>query len=196
MTVLLPNARRPEVASTSTVLDAASRAGVEIPLVCCFWGFNQVGLQVTGVARVVVPHERMGLEYQGLMRVASVMRALVGQTWNRHICMVEITRLLLELVQETSCGRCVPCRVGTRRMLDLVDAVLDGQHGVVFPFVLAQLAGMARAIGSSSRCDLGRIAGKLVADTVLSRCGEFEAHVRGSCPGTVSVDAHLGTVVV
>lgn len=184
----------PEVAPTTAILDAANQAGVRIPLMCFFLGFNEGGAEVMGVARVIAPCTWPGAADPVLARIISVIRGLMGHTWPRNICRVEMTRLLLELVQENSCGTCVPCRVGTRRMLDLVGEVLLGRAADLF--ILEQLGRIAELVGSSSKCDLGRLAGKLVAGAISRRRREFIAHIRGNCPGTVTVDVHLGTVVV
>ncbi|MGQ9755508.1 MAG: NADH-ubiquinone oxidoreductase-F iron-sulfur binding region domain-containing protein [Desulfotomaculales bacterium] len=192
--MLFGSAPWPEVAPTTVILDAANQAGVRIPLKCYFLGLDEGGAEVVGVVRVIAPCTWPGFADPALPRIMSVMRDLIGHTWSRSICWVEITRLLLELVQENSCGNCVPCRVGTRRMLDIVDRVLRGRTADLF--VLEQLGKMARLVGSSAKCDLGRLAGKLVASTVLCRREEFITHASGSCPGTIPVDVHLGTIPV
>jgi NADH:ubiquinone oxidoreductase subunit F (NADH-binding) len=77
--------------------------------------------------------------------------------------MVEIARYFLDFTQEESCGKCVPCRVGTRKMLNILDRVLARQAG---PADIDKLRGLCHTVGVTSLCGLGQTAPNPVLTTL------------------------------
>ena len=94
-------------------------------------------------------------------------------------CMVEMTRYFLSFTQLESCGKCTPCRVGTRRMLETLNRLCDGEGK---PGDIEQLEHLAKIVKEQSLCGLGRTAPNPVLTTVRYFRDEFEAHVEGRCP--------------
>jgi ferredoxin len=93
--------------------------------------------------------------------------------------MVDIARYFLRFTQDQSCGKCTFCRVGTRRMLDILDRIATGQgkHGD-----LDELEELARAVSAGSICGLGKTAPNPVLSTLRYFRQEYEEHLRGRCP--------------
>jgi len=94
-------------------------------------------------------------------------------------CMVDMARYFLSFTQSQSCGKCVPCRVGTRRMLEILERLVAGRGRLADLDELAQLAGH---VGLGSLCGLGRTAPNPVLTTLRYFRAEYEAHVAGRCP--------------
>jgi NADH-quinone oxidoreductase subunit F len=97
-------------------------------------------------------------------------------------CMVDIARYFLSFTQDQSCGRCTLCRVGTRRMLDILDRLCngDGAKGDI-----EQLAELARTVRKGSLCGLGKTAPNPVLSTLEYFREEYEAHLEKRCPAGV-----------
>jgi NADH-quinone oxidoreductase subunit F len=94
-------------------------------------------------------------------------------------CMVDIARYFLRFTQDQSCGKCTLCRVGTRRMLDILDRICEG-HGK--PGDLDDLEQLAQTIRAGSICGLGRTAPNPVLSTLRYFRHEYEEHLAGRCP--------------
>jgi NADH-quinone oxidoreductase subunit F len=93
--------------------------------------------------------------------------------------MVDIARYFLHFTQEQSCGKCTFCRVGTRRMLDLLDKLCQGQGRQEH---LAELERLSLQVSQGSLCGLGKTAPNPVLTTLRYFREEYEAHLLGRCP--------------
>jgi NADH-quinone oxidoreductase subunit F len=93
--------------------------------------------------------------------------------------MVDIARYFLEFTQDQSCGKCTFCRVGTRRMLDILERICAG-HGRRDD--LDELDALARTVRDASLCALGGTAPNPVLSTLKYFRDEYEAHLAGRCP--------------
>ncbi len=94
-------------------------------------------------------------------------------------CMVDIARYFLSFTQNESCGKCTFCRLGTRRMLDILERICDGK-GVADD--LKELESLALMTKKGSLCGLGKTAPNPVLSTLKYFRDEYEAHINGSCP--------------
>jgi ferredoxin len=94
-------------------------------------------------------------------------------------CMVEIARYFLAFTQDQSCGRCTFCRIGTRRMLEILNRLCDGK-GCADD--IACLEELCRSVQAGSLCGLGRTAPNPVLSTLRHFRDEYEAHLAGRCP--------------
>jgi len=94
-------------------------------------------------------------------------------------CMVEVTRYFMSFTQLESCGKCTPCRVGTRRMLEILNRLCEGEGK---PGDIEQLEHLAKVVKTQSLCGLGKTAPNPVLTTLRYFRDEFEAHVEGRCP--------------
>jgi ferredoxin len=94
-------------------------------------------------------------------------------------CMVDMARYFLRFTQDQSCGKCTLCRIGTRRMLDILDRICTraGKRGD-----LEELERLAMTIKAGSICGLGRTAPNPVLSTLRHFRHEYEEHLAGRCP--------------
>lgn len=98
-------------------------------------------------------------------------------------CMVDIAKFFLEFTQEESCGKCPPCRIGTKRMLEILEKITQGKGE---PEDLENLETLARTIKNASLCGLGQTAPNPVLNTLKYFRHEYEAHIYDKkCPAGV-----------
>jgi NADH-quinone oxidoreductase subunit F len=93
---------------------------------------------------------------------------------NQQTCMVRIARFFMQFTQNESCGKCVPCREGTKQMLALLDDVVEGKATLE---TLVLLEETAKAVQLGSLCALGKTAPNPVLSTLRYFRDEYEAHV-------------------
>lgn len=94
-------------------------------------------------------------------------------------CMVDIARYFLQFTQRESCGKCTFCRIGTRRMLEILDRLCEGRGKAED---LEELERLAKLVGRFSLCGLGKTAPNPVSTTLRYFRSEYEAHLEGRCP--------------
>jgi len=98
-------------------------------------------------------------------------------------CMVDIARFFLDFTVDESCGKCTPCREGTKRMLELLDMITQGKATMED---LKKLERLARTVKKSSLCGLGKTAPNPVLSTLRYFYGEYVAHIEEkTCPAGV-----------
>ena len=119
------------------------------------------------------------VDYEALTGVGAIMGSGGLVVLDESDCMVEIARYFLQFTQDQSCGKCTFCRIGTRRMLDVMDRLCTGlgRSGD-----LEELEELAAMIKKGSLCGLGRTAPNPVLSTLKYFRGEYEAHLRKRCP--------------
>jgi NADH-quinone oxidoreductase subunit F len=119
------------------------------------------------------------VDYDALASVGAIMGSGGLVVLDDADCMVDIARYFLRFTQDQSCGKCTLCRVGTRRMLDILDRLCEG-HGKSSD--LADLEELAVTVKLGSICGLGRTAPNPVLSTLHYFREEYEAHIAGRCP--------------
>ncbi len=119
------------------------------------------------------------IDYESLKHVNAIMGSGGLVVLDETDCMVDIARYFLQFTQDQSCGRCTPCRVGTRRMLEILDRLCTG---TAQPDDLDQLRQLASYIQSASLCALGSTAPNPVISTLEHFPEEYQAHLQGRCP--------------
>ncbi len=119
------------------------------------------------------------VDYEALLQVGAMMGSGGLVVLDESDCMVDIARYFLSFTQEQSCGKCTFCRIGTRRMLDILEKLCAGQGRSEDILKLEELAHMTV---SGSLCGLGRTAPNPVLSTLKYFRHEYEAHVQGQCP--------------
>ncbi len=119
------------------------------------------------------------VDYEALAGAGSMMGSGGFVVMDDADCMVEMTRYFLSFTQLESCGKCVPCRVGTRQLLEILERLCAGRGT---PEDLAELERLAHAVKKQSLCGLGRTAPNPVLTGLAHFREEFEAHARGKCP--------------
>jgi NADH-quinone oxidoreductase subunit F len=119
------------------------------------------------------------VDYEALTGAGAIMGSGGLVVMDDLDCMVDVARYFLEFTQRESCGKCTFCRIGTRRMLDLLEAICTG-HGK--PADLDELEELGRMIKRGSLCGLGQTAPNPVLTTLRYFRDEYEAHLRKQCP--------------
>ena len=120
------------------------------------------------------------IDYDNLISVGSMMGSGGLIVMDEDNCMVDIARFFLEFTVDESCGKCTPCRVGNRRMLEILERITSGkgEEGDI-----ERLETLAKTIASSSLCGLGQTAPNPVLSTLRYFRHEYEAHIRDKkCP--------------
>ena len=128
----------------------------------------------------------IAIDYDSLMSVGSMMGSGGLIVMDEDSCMVDIAKFFLDFTVEESCGKCTPCRVGTKRMLDILEKITSG-NGVMED--LDALEELAAHIKENSLCGLGQTAPNPVSSTLTHFRWEYEAHVKAkTCPAGVCKD--------
>lgn len=138
-------------------------------------------VQVGGPSGGCVPAELADtpVDFEALVQAGAIMGSGGLVVLDDSDCMVDIARYFLRFTQDQSCGKCTFCRIGTRRMLDVLDRITTGRgkRGD-----LADLEQLAATVGSASICGLGKTAPNPVLSTLRYFRHEYEAHLEGRCP--------------
>lgn len=125
----------------------------------------------------------MKIDYETLVEAGSMMGSGGMVVIDEDSCMVDICRFYLEFTVEESCGKCTPCREGTKKMLEMLDIISSG-NGTLED--LDKLEGLAKMVKNSSLCGLGQAAPNPILSMLEHFRDEFEAHVVDKkCPGGV-----------
>ena len=128
-------------------------------------------------------HLDIPIDYDNLTAAGSMMGSGGLIVMDEDNCMVDIARFFLEFTQEESCGKCPPCRIGTKRMLESLDKITSGKGT---PEDLENLEVLAQTIKDSSLCALGQTAPNPVLSTLKHFRSEYEAHIYDKkCPAGV-----------
>jgi NADH:ubiquinone oxidoreductase subunit F (NADH-binding) len=119
------------------------------------------------------------VDYEALVEAGAMMGSGGLVVLDDTDCMVEVARYFLEFTQRESCGKCTFCRIGTRRMLRILERICtgDGRKGD-----LKELESLCEQVREGSLCGLGRTAPNPVESTLRHFRSEFEAHLDGRCP--------------
>ena len=146
--------------------------------------------QIGGPSGGCIPkqHLNVPLDYESLAELGAIMGSGGLIVMDEDSCMVDVARFFLEFVQEESCGKCVPCRVGTKRMLEILNRICEGRGEEADVDQLIQLGEM---IKETSLCGLGQTASNPVLSTIRHFGHEYIEHIRdkhcraGVCPSLV-----------
>ncbi|MBP1628610.1 MAG: dehydrogenase (quinone), partial [Holophagaceae bacterium] len=141
--------------------------------------------QMGGPSGGCVPAEFLDLaiDYDSVKSVGAIVGSGGLIVMDDNTCMVDMARFFMEFVQEESCGKCPPCRVGTRHLKDILERICAG-HGKESD--LDEMEKLGKEIIAGSQCGLGQTAPNPVLSTIRHFRGEFEAHIRDhKCPAKV-----------
>ena len=120
------------------------------------------------------------VEYDTLTSVGAMMGSGGMIVLDEDNCMVDIARFFLDFTVDESCGKCTPCRIGTRRMLEILQRITEGkaEEGDI-----EKLENLAENIKNSALCGLGQTAPNPVLSTIKFFRDEYEAHIKEKrCP--------------
>ena len=123
------------------------------------------------------------IDYDNLIAIGSMMGSGGLIVMDDTSCMVDIAKFFLEFTVDESCGKCTPCRVGTRRLLEILNKITDGKGTLED---LDKLEALCYYIKENSLCGLGQTAPNPVLSTLKNFREEYEAHVvEKRCPAGV-----------
>lgn len=135
-------------------------------------------------------HLDLKLDFDSLKKVGAMIGSGGLVVMNDKSCMVEVARFFMNFTQNESCGKCVPCREGTKRMLELLTDIVEGRGTLEHIDMLEELA---QTISATALCGLGKTAAFPVVSTLKYFRDEYIAHVvdkkcpAGQCKALVSL---------
>ena len=144
--------------------------------------------QTGGPSGGCIPAEHLDvpIDYDNLKEIGSMMGSGGLIVMDEDTCMVDIAKFFLEFTVDESCGKCTPCRIGTRRMLEILEKITKGQAEMED---LDKLEELCRHLQSASLCALGQTAPNPVLSTLRYFRDEYIAHiVDEKCPAGVCKD--------
>lgn len=129
---------------------------------------------------LTIEHFDLPIDFDSLKKVGAMVGSGGLVIMNKNTCMVSVARFFMQFTQSESCGKCVPCREGTKQMLSLLDDIIEGNADEK---TLEILEDLARAVQIGSLCGLGKTAPNPVLSTLKYFRNEYEAHVKNKyCP--------------
>jgi NADH-quinone oxidoreductase subunit F len=163
-------------------------------------------VQIGGPSGGCVPEAHMDLptDYEKLKAFGTIMGSGGLVVVDESTCMVDFAKYFMEFIQNESCGKCIPCREGTRRMLEILEAICRPRHKESELDALTRVQGimnlqkLAETIRATSLCGLGQSAPNPVLSTLKWFRDEYEAHVferrcpSGSCKELVGAPCQNG----
>jgi len=141
--------------------------------------------QTGGPSGGCIPNEHMDtpLDYESLIKLGSMMGSGGLIVMDEDTCMVDIAKFFLEFTVDESCGKCPPCRIGTKRMLEILTRITEGKGEEED---IEKLEILAKNIKASALCGLGQTSPNPILSTLKYFKDEYMAHVRDKkCPAGV-----------
>ena len=142
-------------------------------------------VQTGGPSGGCIPEKLMdtSVDFESLAKIGSIMGSGGMVVMDDTDCMVDIARFFLDFTVDESCGKCVPCREGTKRMLEILERITQGK-GVEED--LERLDDLSETVRFTSLCGLGKSAPNPVITTLKYFRNEYESHIRDKkCPAGV-----------
>jgi NADH-quinone oxidoreductase subunit F len=154
-------------------------------------------------------HLNTPIDYDSLVHLGTIMGSGGLIVMNEDSCMVDVARFFVDFVQDESCGKCVPCRIGTKRMLEILERIKKGEGKDGDVELLEELASVCR---ESATCGLGQTAGNPVLSTIRYFREEYDEHIhqkycragvcsdlfrspcQNACPAGVDVPGYVALV--
>ncbi len=146
---------------------------------------NCKAVQLGGPSGGCIPMDLLDTvtDYEAITKTGAIMGSGGMVVMDETTCMVDIARFFIEFCQEESCGKCTPCREGTKRMLEILTRITEGRGE---PEDINTLEELAEMVKESSLCGLGQTAPNPVLSTIRYFRDEYEAHIEDKrCPAGV-----------
>ncbi len=167
--------------------------------------------QIGGPSGGCVPAQYLDLpiDYDSVQDIGAIMGSGGLIVMDEATCMVDIARFFTDFCQQESCGKCVPCRIGTKRMLEILTRITEGQGELAD---IDRLERLGEVIQQTSLCGLGQTAPNPVLSTIRYFRDEYEAHIverrcpanacealitttcASACPAHVNVPEYVGLI--
>ena len=144
--------------------------------------------QTGGPSGGCIPEEHLDIpiDYDNLLAIGSMMGSGGLIVMDETTCMVDIAKFFLEFTVDESCGKCTPCRIGTKRLLEMLDKITKGQGSLE---LIDEMEELCEFIKANSLCGLGQTAPNPVLSTLRYFRDEYVAHVVDhKCPAGVCKD--------
>ena len=123
------------------------------------------------------------IDFDSLIELGSMMGSGGMVVMDEETCMVDVARYFLDFTEKESCGKCVPCRLGTKQMLSILEDIVEGRGK---PGDIELLEELAVGVKAGSLCGLGQTAPNPVLSTIRHFRDEYEKHIHAKkCPAGV-----------
>jgi NAD-dependent dihydropyrimidine dehydrogenase PreA subunit len=123
------------------------------------------------------------VDYDSLQSVGSIMGSGLMIVMDQNSCMVDVARYFMSFLHDESCGKCTPCREGTKQLLEILTEITQGRGQEEYLALMEELCATMR---SASLCGLGQSAVTPVLSTLKYFREEYEAHIQQKkCPALV-----------
>jgi NADH-quinone oxidoreductase subunit F len=166
-------------------------------------------VQIGGPSGGCIPEPKMDIivDYDAIKELGAIMGSGGLVVLDETTCMVDLAKFFMEFIQNESCGKCIPCREGTKRMLEILQAITrprrreNGSDALLRFQGVMQLKQLAETIRISSLCGLGQTAPNPVLSTMRWFRDEYEAHIfdracpAGTCKDLVGAPCQTGCPV-
>jgi NADH:ubiquinone oxidoreductase subunit F (NADH-binding)/(2Fe-2S) ferredoxin/NAD-dependent dihydropyrimidine dehydrogenase PreA subunit len=161
-----------EVPMGTTLREIIYDVGGGIP-----FGKRIKAIQTGGPSGGCLPEQYLDtpIDYESLAKAGSIMGSGGMIVIDEDSCMVDVARFFLEFTQDESCGKCTPCREGTKRMLDILTRITEGKG---LPGDVEKLERLGTMIRKASLCGLGQSAPNPVLSTIKNFREEYEEHIK------------------
>jgi NADH-quinone oxidoreductase subunit F len=139
-------------------------------------------VQMGGPSGGCIPKELLStpIEYESIAKTGAIMGSGGMVVMDENTCMVDMAKFFMDFTSKESCGKCVPCRIGTTRMLEILERIVDGKGAESDIDVLLELA---ESIKTGALCGLGNSAPNPVLTTIKYFKDEYLAHINEKkCP--------------
>jgi len=139
-------------------------------------------VQLGGPSGGCVPEQYLDtpVDYEAIAKVGAIMGSGGAIVMDENTCMVDMARFFMDFIQEESCGKCTPCREGTRRQLQILEKICEGRGE---PEDLETLEELSDVIRETALCGLGQTGPNPVLSTLRYFRDEYEAHIHEKrCP--------------
>lgn len=155
------------------------------------------GVQIGGPSGGCIPYAHLDIQvdYESLKTVGAMMGSGGLVVMDEKTCMVDVAKFFMDFIQRESCGKCIPCREGTKRMLEILQAITRSRKNEAGTDALDRFKGilnledLAGVIQGTSLCGLGQSAPNPVLSTLRWFKDEYEAHIfERKCPAGVCTE--------
>jgi NADH:ubiquinone oxidoreductase subunit F (NADH-binding)/(2Fe-2S) ferredoxin/NAD-dependent dihydropyrimidine dehydrogenase PreA subunit len=139
-------------------------------------------VQLGGPSGGCVPEHHLdtAIDYEEIAKVGAIMGSGGAIVMDDRTCMVDMARFFMDFIQDESCGKCTPCREGTRRILEILERICEGKGE---ERDLTSLEELCEVASSSALCGLGQTAANPVLSTMRFFMDEYKAHIFDkTCP--------------
>ena len=167
--------------------------------------------QIGGPSGGCITKENLNVsaDYESLSKMGAIMGSGGLIVMNEDTCMVDTARYFMDFIRDESCGKCVACRVGTKRMLEILEDITQGKGR---PGDIELLVELSETIQSSAMCGLGQTAPNPILSTIRFFREEFEEHIHkkycragvcssmftspceNTCPANVNVTGYISLI--